>query len=103
MGIERSAYGDTSWKKVQYDLKQSPRAWFERFHKAMISFGYKQTNTDHTIFIKHTNGKITVLIVYVDDIIIIGNNVAEVSELKNKLPYEFKMKVSPYAIFWDMK
>ena len=46
-------------KKALYGLKQSPRAWFDRFNKAMISFGYQQSNADHTLFIKHNKGKIT--------------------------------------------
>lgn len=29
-------------KKILYGLKQSPRAWFERFRAAMIKIGYKQ-------------------------------------------------------------
>ena len=36
--------------------------------------GYTQGQADHTLFIKHSNdGKIVILIVYVDDIIVIGN------------------------------
>lgn len=51
--------------------EQSPKAWFDRFHKAMISVGNKQSNADHALFIKHQNKKIIALIVYVDGIIII--------------------------------
>ena len=41
-------------KKVIYGLKQSPRAWFERFEKVMKESGYKQSQGDHTLFIKHS-------------------------------------------------
>lgn len=37
-------------KKVLYRLKQSPRAWFERFRKVIIYFRYQQSNVDHTLF-----------------------------------------------------
>lgn len=50
-------------KEALYSLKQSSRAWFERFHKAMSCFGYKQGNADHTVFIKHKHKRITMLIV----------------------------------------
>nr|KYP53161.1 Retrovirus-related Pol polyprotein from transposon TNT 1-94 [Cajanus cajan] len=40
-------------KKALYGLKQSPRAWFGRFTKVMGSLGYKQSQGDHTLFIKH--------------------------------------------------
>ena len=36
-------------KKALYWLKQSPRAWFERFAKVMKEFGYKQSQDDHTL------------------------------------------------------
>ena len=41
-------------KKALYGLKQSPRAWFRRFSKVMKEFGYKQSQGDHTLFIKHS-------------------------------------------------
>ncbi|RVX08628.1 Retrovirus-related Pol polyprotein from transposon TNT 1-94 [Vitis vinifera] len=39
-------------KKSLYGLKQSPRAWFGRFTKSMRVFGYRQSNSDHTLFLK---------------------------------------------------
>ena len=40
--------------KSLYGLKQSPRAWFERFGKVMKKFGYNQSQRDHTLFFKHS-------------------------------------------------
>lgn len=40
-------------KRALYGLKQSPRAWFDEFHKAVISFGYEKSDADLTLFIKH--------------------------------------------------
>lgn len=56
-------------KKALYGIKQYFRVWFDRFNKAMISFGYQQSNADHNLFIKHHKGKVTLFIVYVDDIV----------------------------------
>src|ERR1044072_6980854 len=57
-------------RKALYGLKQSPRAWFGRFTKAMVCLGYKQSQGDHTLFFKHSRGgKLTVLLVYVDDLL----------------------------------
>ncbi|GMP81639.1 hypothetical protein CsSME_00036279 [Camellia sinensis var. sinensis] len=79
--------------KSLYGLKQSPRAWFERFGKAVISCGFSQSQADHTIFYKHSkNNKIAILIVYVDDIILTGNDEAELAALKEKLAKEFHIK-----------
>lgn len=40
----------------------------------MRKFGYKQSNSNHTLFIKHKEGKIIVLIVYVDDVVLTRND-----------------------------
>jgi hypothetical protein len=79
-------------KKALYGLKQSPRAWFDKFSKAMISFGYRQSNADHTLFIKHYRGKITLLIVYVDDMVVTGDDKEEMTRLKRLLAQEFEIK-----------
>ena len=65
-------------KKALYGLKQSPRAWFGRVAKVMKEFGYKQSQGYHTPFIKHSaTGVVTALLVYVDDIIVTGNDKRE--------------------------
>ncbi|RVW35006.1 Retrovirus-related Pol polyprotein from transposon RE1 [Vitis vinifera] len=80
-------------KKSLYGLKQSPRAWFERFTQFVKNQGYVQAQSDHTMFIKHSNdGKIAILIVYVDDIILTGDHVTEMDRLKKSLALEFEIK-----------
>ena len=50
-------------KKALYGLKQSPRAWFGRFTNSMKAFGYRASNSDHTLFFKKGKGRITALII----------------------------------------
>ena len=57
-----------------YGLKQSPRACFGCLNSAMRKYGFQQSNSDHTLFLKHHQGKVTALIVYVDDMIITGDD-----------------------------
>ena len=65
-------------KKTLYGLKQSSRAWFGRLAKVIKEFGYKQSQGDHTLFIKHSAaGGVIALLVYVDDIIVTGNDERE--------------------------
>ncbi|KAG8472686.1 hypothetical protein CXB51_034612 [Gossypium anomalum] len=79
--------------KSLYGLKQSPRAWFERFSKVILQNGYKQSLADHTLFIKVTyRNKKAILIVYVDDIILTGDDEEEISNLKKLLNREFETK-----------
>lgn len=56
----------------------------------MLAFGYKQSNADHTMFIKRNNEKITIF--FVDDIVVTGNDPQEVSQLKGYLAKEFQIK-----------
>ncbi|GMI96958.1 hypothetical protein HRI_003365100 [Hibiscus trionum] len=92
-GFEGSKGQVCKLKKSLYGLKQSPRAWFNRFAKAMSSRHYIQGQADHTLFYKHTdNGKCCILIVYVDDIILTGDDSIEIERLKEFLSLEFQLK-----------
>ncbi|KAH9751848.1 retrovirus-related pol polyprotein from transposon RE1 [Citrus sinensis] len=91
-GPERLNQKVCKLKKSLYGLKQSPRAWFGKFTKAMVRFGYNQSNSDHTLFIKKRQGKITALIVYVDDMVVTGNDEEETEALQKYLSREFEMK-----------
>ncbi|RVW94161.1 Retrovirus-related Pol polyprotein from transposon RE1 [Vitis vinifera] len=80
-------------QKSLYGLKQSPRAWFDRFTKAVLKLGYKQGQADHTLFVKKSHaGKMAILIVYVDDIILSDNDMEELQKLKKYLSEEFEVK-----------
>ncbi|CAL8157474.1 unnamed protein product [Prunus armeniaca] len=79
-------------RKSLYGLKQSPIAWFGRFATSMKKFGYVQSNSDHTLFLKRHKGKLTALIIYVDDMIVVGNDQAEMQNLQKYLASEFEMK-----------
>ncbi|XP_070049840.1 uncharacterized mitochondrial protein AtMg00810-like [Nicotiana tomentosiformis] len=57
----------------------------------MISFGYQQSIADHTLFVRNQTGKLTLLIVYVDDIVMTVDDKEEMSRLK-KLAHEFEIK-----------
>ena len=79
-------------RKSLYGLKQSPRAWFERLSHSMEAYGFKQALADHTLFYKRDGGNITLLLVYVDDMIVTGNNTSEIERLRCYLTKEFEMK-----------
>jgi len=91
-------------QKSLYGLQQSPRAWFGRFTNSMKAFGYQQSSSDHTLFIKHKEGKLTILIIYVDDMIVTGNNSIEKEALQTYLSREFEMKdLGPLKYFLRIK
>ncbi|CAL2271713.1 unnamed protein product [Prunus armeniaca] len=79
------------FKKALYGLKQSSKAWFGRFRCAMKKYGYEESNVDHTLFLKRKNGKLATLIIYVDDMIVTGDDLDEIGKLKGYLAFEFAM------------
>ncbi|KAA0036818.1 Cysteine-rich RLK (RECEPTOR-like protein kinase) 8 [Cucumis melo var. makuwa] len=80
-------------QKSLYGLKQSLRAWFDRFTTFVKSQGYSQGHSDHTLFTKASKtGKIAILIVYVDDIVLTGDDQTKISQLKQRMGDEFEIK-----------
>ena len=60
---------------------------------SMVRKGSKQSQGDHTLFIKHsTHRKVFALIVYIDDNVVIGNDLIETGKLKSYLATKFKIK-----------
>ncbi|XP_057487537.1 uncharacterized mitochondrial protein AtMg00810-like [Actinidia eriantha] len=79
-------------KKTLYGLKQAPRAWFEKFSNVITSLGFQSTNHDSALFIKVTiTGRILPSL-YVDDMVITGDDVAGIDRLKLELASRFEMK-----------
>ena len=63
-----------------------------KVHKVNESFWLSSSNSNHTLFLKKQYGKIMTLIVYVDDMVVIGNDLEKRKALQNYLFREFEMK-----------
>ena len=80
-------------KKSLYGLKQSPRQWYKRFDKFMLSLGYFRSTYDSCVYFKrHEDGSCVYLLLYVDDMLIAAKNISEIQVLKKQLSDEFEMK-----------
>jgi Reverse transcriptase (RNA-dependent DNA polymerase) len=75
-----------------YDLKQSPKVWYEKLSYFFIKEGFKVSQSDTSLFSKHEGNDTTVVLVYVDDIIVTGNNGKKICEVKDSLKKKFKIK-----------
>ena len=76
-----------------YGLKQSPRAWFGLFSSVVQEFGMTQSTANHSVFYHHTSSRQCIyLIVYVDDIVITGNDQDGIQRLKQHLFNHFQTK-----------
>lgn len=75
-----------------YSLKQAPRAWFKRLHDYLITVGFKPSKTDVSLFINSCGGRQVYLLVYVDDILIMGRDENLVTSVLHKLSATFKIR-----------
>jgi ATP-binding cassette subfamily B (MDR/TAP) protein 1 len=80
--------------KSLYGLKQVPRCWYKRFDSFIISLGYNRLSSNHCIYYKkfEKDDDIIIMLLYVDDMLVIGPNKDRVQELKAQLAREFDMK-----------
>ncbi|XP_019168035.1 PREDICTED: uncharacterized protein LOC109163785 [Ipomoea nil] len=75
-----------------YGLKQAPRAWFNRLHAFLVSVGFSPSKNDVSLFI-YTRASICLyLLVYVDDILVMGSDASCVTRLLTDLASEFKIR-----------
>ena len=72
-------------RKALYGLKQAPRAWFGKLKQAFITLGFKVSVSDRSLFIFTHKGDMIFLLVYVDDILITGNNFVLIKRVTDDL------------------
>jgi len=80
--------------KSLYGLKQALRCWYKRFDFFIISLGYNRLNSNHCTCYKRfeEDDNFIIMLLYVDDMLVIGPNKDRVQELKAQLAKEFDMK-----------
>jgi Reverse transcriptase (RNA-dependent DNA polymerase) len=61
-------------KKTLYGLKQAPRCWFQKLKQFLLTHNFKSSQADPSLFISCSSSHILYILIYVDDIIITGNN-----------------------------
>jgi hypothetical protein len=78
--------------KSIYGLKQASRQWYSKLSDSLISLGYSHSNADYSLFTKTCNNKFTAILIYVDDIVLTGNDFSEIQLVKSFLNDKFKIK-----------
>jgi Reverse transcriptase (RNA-dependent DNA polymerase) len=79
-------------KNELYGLKQAPRAWYQLDTSVLLDFGFTKCMSDPCIFFLRRGKDMVMVGVYVDDILIAGNNRALINEFKGYIEYHFKIK-----------
>ena len=80
-------------KKSLYGLKQAPRKWYKKFESFMMSQEYKRTFADPCVYVRRFHDdKFIILLLYVDDMLIMGQDADMIQKLKRELSKMFDMK-----------
>ncbi|KAK3019401.1 hypothetical protein RJ639_004651 [Escallonia herrerae] len=80
-------------KKSSYGLQQSPRAWFAKFTEVAQEFGLQKSKCDHSVFYRKSNAGVILLVVYVDDIVITGDDCTGIASLKKFLQTKYFLEI----------
>ena len=68
-------------RRALYDLKQAPWGWFEKFSSVIAQKGFTSSPHDTTLFVQRSSAGITLILLYVDDMIITGDDSAGILSL----------------------
>ncbi|TYK05792.1 gag/pol protein [Cucumis melo var. makuwa] len=74
------------------NLEETSRSWNIRFDTAIKSYGFDQNVDEPYVYKKINKGKVAFLVLYVDDILLIGNDVGYLTDVKAWLAAQFQMK-----------
>ena len=87
----RFVYHVCHLKKALYGLKQARRAWFHWFNSFLVQIGFTYSRANTSLFLFHKHFAIIYLFLYINDVIIIGNNMS-LDSFTRKLHSKFDAK-----------
>jgi hypothetical protein len=86
-----------------YGLNQAPRAWFECFSSVVIDAGFNPSDHDPALFV-HTSPCGRTLLLYVDDMIVTGDDSQHIAFVKQRLSEKFLMSdLGPLRYFLGLE
>jgi hypothetical protein len=79
-------------KRSLYGIKESQWIWYQKLDTYIISLGFVRSKVDHYIYSKEEGGNFIYVALYVDEMLLIGNNMNRINEVKKKLSSKFDLK-----------
>lgn len=79
-------------KKALYGLRQASRAWNDKLKHTLLQWNFKQSKVDNSQFFLASETDILFALIYVDDIVITGNNSQHLQEYIDKINVSFALK-----------
>ena len=79
-------------RKPIYGLKQAPRSWYLSLKQHLLNTGFVNSTADASLFVSTHNNDITYVLVYVDDILVTGNNPMIIGNVLAAFAQRFSIK-----------
>ena len=79
-------------KRSIYGLKQASRSWNHHFDEAIRSFSFIKNEDEPCVYKKVSGSQLTFLVLYIDDILLIGNDIGMLTNVKLWWCKTFSMK-----------
>lgn len=80
-------------KKSIYGLKQASRAWFSKLRDVIKHLGITQCKSSYFMFTSKHNDSTTVILAYVDYLLITGNKIDMIIKTKEQLKHHLQLKI----------
>lgn len=90
-GFSKSVREVWRLNKSLYGLKQAGREWYKKVKAEFEALGFTRSNADHGVFYKNDDGKLVIIAIYVDDMLIFSNSTAARNATKSALSERFEM------------
>ena len=80
-------------EKALYGLKQAPRQWYAKINSFLISeLGFSNCSYEPCLYLKHRSKSIILVALYVDDLLIAGDDRSVIDSIKGEFMSRFRMK-----------
>lgn len=92
-GFVKEGEGDKVYllRKALYGLKQAPRAWYSKIDEHLLNLGFVKSLSETTLYVKRNSTDILIVSLYVDDLLVTGNNTDLIQNFKQEMMKVFEM------------
>ena len=74
-----------------FGLKQAPRAWNKKIDSFLVELGFVKCKFEYGVYVQVVAQDITIIWLYVDDLLVIGSSLKNLSKFKELMKKEFEM------------
>lgn len=79
-------------RKTLYGQRQAYRQWHQKLVVTLVSLGFQHSKADYSLYSHVTYETITLVLIYVDNILVAGNHQVTITKLKGMMSKHFSMK-----------